>query len=245
MTLDVPLGASLSFTPMPPTIYDTRGNIIQNSTIGHPVVISKNFTNNSGNEIDFTLLIEVRDESGITQYLAWQTGRASPMATRNAGVSWTPNSAGEYQIRTFAISNLTNPQVLDVVETAQFSVFEPERERKVYSLELDGRKYDIEYSMNSGFIKDVVVDNDLATITLQLERITSDTDLIIELQRELLLAAFSCDQGLVLPEDLDAIAFVDSIQAEIYVIDADATAVTWKLALDASAKRVELVGACY
>ena len=116
----------IDVTPRPPMFYDMAGNRIHNSTLGYPVMILTDFTNAKLVSQSVTFLIEVRDENGVTQYLAWQITTAPTMGTKSAGISWISDKAGEYQIRTFVISNLTNPQVLSPVEAANFVVVKPE-----------------------------------------------------------------------------------------------------------------------
>jgi hypothetical protein len=192
-TLGAPLDASASLidhTPVPPIVYDIRGNIIQNSVVGHPVVIAKNFTNSNDKEMDYTFLVEVRDESGITQYLAWQKSNALPMSTREVGVSWTPEIATEYEIRTFVVSNMTNPQVIDFVETAKFSVFAQVPKNNSYSLELDGRDYQIEYILGSGNVKKITTQASAGAINIELSMVDADTELTVTLPKDLMDLVF-------------------------------------------------------
>jgi hypothetical protein len=242
--LGIPFDASASIidrTPIPPIVHDINGNVIQDSTVGQTIVISNNFTNTRDTEVAFILLIEVRDESGITQYIAWQSGTASPMRTKMMGVSWTPNSPGVYPIRTFPISNLTSPQVLGTVEIAQHTVF-LEQGNKLYRLELYDKQYEIEYSLESGFIYQIAYDLELATITAGLEGVSSATELTLYIPKAMLDKEFTCVIETIPTSSIDGIVvFVDTVETELKAAES-AELLTVKVRLDAGAEVVEVLG---
>lgn len=66
----------------------------------------------------FVAIIESRDESGTTQLLGFSFGSIEDGSQSETGISWTPEKAGDYQLRTFLISGFENPQVLTVVRTS-------------------------------------------------------------------------------------------------------------------------------
>jgi hypothetical protein len=90
--------------------------------VGQQVVLTTTVTNNIDDELPFVALVEVRDSSGITIFLAWQTGVMDAGDRNEVGLSWTPEEAGDYVVRTFVISNLSNPQVLSDVVTTNITV---------------------------------------------------------------------------------------------------------------------------
>jgi hypothetical protein len=242
MPLDVPFHASASIidrTPVPPIVYDMNGSVVQNSIVGQTVVISNNFTNNGATEIEFTLLVEVRDESGITQYIAWQSSTASPASTKIMGVSWTPNSAGVYHIRTFPISTLTNPQVLGSVETARHIVFNGQG-NNLYKMEIDGKQYDIEYSLEGGRITAIHYDFGLATMLVVVET-SRDALLTMWVPNEIASEKMFCHRD-IFPNTMIEV-FVDTIPAEVQVIKRLEMTV-WQIQLPFGTEVVEFVGAC-
>jgi hypothetical protein len=242
MPLDVPFHASASIidrTPVPPIVYDMNGSVVQNSIVGQTVVISNNFTNNGATEIEFTLLVEVRDENGITQFIAWQSSTASHMSTKMMGVSWSPSSPGEYHIRTFPISNLTNPQVLGSVETAQHTVFIGQG-NTLYKMEIDGKQYDIEYSLEGGYIENITYDLSLATTTVQVF-LTKDSQLSIEFPYEVVEPIVCGAPRVPGGSDIDIEAFVDTIPATVKAIDTGESLI-WQVELELGTEEVEFVG---
>jgi len=67
-------------------------------------------------DVPFVAFIEVRDSNGVTQYLAYQSGKLSEQIDHTEiGASWTPSSAGMFSLRTFAISDMENPMILSQV----------------------------------------------------------------------------------------------------------------------------------
>jgi hypothetical protein len=124
-TFVVPFGAGGqlgSATPSAPSVRDASGGAVGTITEGQQVVLTTTVTNNADDELPFVALIEVRDSSGITVYLAWQTGVMNADDRTEVGLSWTPEDAGDYSIRTFVVSNLNNPVVLSEVMTTNITV---------------------------------------------------------------------------------------------------------------------------
>lgn len=111
-------------TPSPAEVYDLDGNLLDQVTTGHQVVLSKTFVNNRSVREPFVAVFEVRDSSGITVYLAWQSHTMAAEGRVDVDASWVADGVGVYEIRTFPLSNLTNPVVLDVVESRSIPVVE-------------------------------------------------------------------------------------------------------------------------
>lgn len=123
--LTIPIGApasSNSTTPSKPALADVTGASITEVTSGQQVVLTTNVKNNDGTSRPFVAIVEVRDSDGITVMVQWQTGTLAPNGDAGVGISWVPESAGEYEIRTFVVSNLSNPQVLSPVVTSNVTV---------------------------------------------------------------------------------------------------------------------------
>jgi hypothetical protein len=117
--------ANASITPSPPVVYDVEGNMLDQITMGHQATLSQSFANNKNVPQSLIALFEVRDSSGVTVYLAWQNSVMPPSSTANVGVSWIADvGIGQYEIRTFAISNFTNTLVLSNVEKRSIPVVE-------------------------------------------------------------------------------------------------------------------------
>ena len=74
----------------------------------------------------YTALIEVRHDNGTTAFVGWQTGilKPDPHGENTLEMSWTPQVAGEYQLRVFVINGFDRPEVLSEVKTLNFDVKE-------------------------------------------------------------------------------------------------------------------------
>jgi hypothetical protein len=109
-------------TPTSPELKDIRGTSITEVTAGTQVIISTTVTNNNDEPQPAVVLVEVRNADGITVYLQWQTGTINADDEMNIGLSWTPDAAGTYQLRTFVLGNLLNPSTLSPVVTSTVTV---------------------------------------------------------------------------------------------------------------------------
>lgn len=108
-SLTMPTANALSRTPFPAVVYDLDGSLLDQITIGHQVILSQTFANDGDAPQSFIAVFEVRDSNGVTVHLAWQRGTMAAGGKADIGVSWVADSAGEYEIRTFHMSSLTNP----------------------------------------------------------------------------------------------------------------------------------------
>lgn len=109
-------------TPSLPMLKNLAGEEITDVEAGHLVVLTTEIKNNNPRVQPFTALVEVRDSQDVTVYLQWQIGILNPSGTTEIGLSWTPEEAGDYRLRTFLISDFENPAVLSPVVTSEISV---------------------------------------------------------------------------------------------------------------------------
>ena len=119
-------GAALSPTPVPLSIRDSDGNLVDTSSImsGSQLVLSRSYHNSESFEREILMLFEIRDSSGISIQIAWQVGLVAAASDKEVGISWIAPDIGDYQIRTFVISNLTSPEVLSEVTATNITVVE-------------------------------------------------------------------------------------------------------------------------
>jgi hypothetical protein len=102
-----------------PSLKEINGNAVQELRTGKQVILSTTVTNNNNNQSQpFTAILEVRDANGVTIYLQWQKGILGPSDISGIGLSWTPERAGNYEIRTFVVSDMLNAEVLSPVATS-------------------------------------------------------------------------------------------------------------------------------
>jgi len=109
-------------TVTPPAAEDVSGNPVSEINAGEQVILTTAVTNENAQSQPFVALIEVRDSNDITVYLAWQTGTLPANGRADIGLSWTPDFADTYEVRTFVISSLSSPQILSEIATSQITV---------------------------------------------------------------------------------------------------------------------------
>lgn len=75
--------------------------------VGDSVMLSTSISNNNDQPQPFVALIEVRDSSGVTVFLALQSGMLEPSGSTDIGVMWQPDQAGRFEVRTFLITSIS------------------------------------------------------------------------------------------------------------------------------------------
>lgn len=112
---------------------NNENRILSTAQTGQAVVLSTKVVNNNstsntnntggGNKTEFLTLMEARStRDGVTHYLKWHVDMLEPKGTAEVRLSWVPKLPGDYQLRTFAISDLENPQILTPLATSKATV---------------------------------------------------------------------------------------------------------------------------
>ena len=110
--------------PETPELKDRAGRVLTNAVAGELSIISATVNNNSTEDETFVAMVEARSSIGITEMLEFQIAQASQNNSVEFGISWTPGEAGTYELRTYLLSGLQEPQVLSKVTTKQITVEE-------------------------------------------------------------------------------------------------------------------------
>lgn len=105
-----------------PVLRDATGEILSLATVNQMVFISTSIANCSDEPIRFVAIIEARSEENVTVYLNFQTGELNGRAASQIGLSWSPEHAGNYELRTFVISDLIEPQIESQINTNEIIV---------------------------------------------------------------------------------------------------------------------------
>jgi hypothetical protein len=79
---------------------------IKNATTG-VIILSTTITNNNDRSQPFVGIIEVRDNIGVTVFLAFWNGTLDPLLSTDIGVVWQPEHDGVFELRSFVISSLS------------------------------------------------------------------------------------------------------------------------------------------
>ncbi len=108
-----------------PLIRNLDGEIIKETNQGSQVVLevsAKGMCDIKRHPMVF--LFEVRDWSGLAQFLSWQNTTISSDQTFTVQSSWIAGEPGEYQLRYIALTRemLLSPQPISLVHTYNFKV---------------------------------------------------------------------------------------------------------------------------
>jgi hypothetical protein len=120
-----------SVTVFEPSVLDSSAGNVGKVVVGQQVTVSVTIRNNLDIKWPITEIIEIRDSGDITVYLALQSISIQPAGNYTFGSSWMPGYADTYHVRTFAITELENPQILSAVKTHDVLVFENESQTSV------------------------------------------------------------------------------------------------------------------
>ncbi len=104
--------------------YYSREKLV-NLEVGKEVTLSVALHNGFEDDRKFIAIMEARSlDNGMTQFLAMPNGTVSGKGWVDASLSWTPEQAGEYQLRTFVIDSFVEPRILTPVTTSEIVVLD-------------------------------------------------------------------------------------------------------------------------
>ena len=105
-------------------VKDQAGNVIKQTTVGTQVLIEGTVSMECVDHPDASriTLFEIRTKEGITTYLAWQKFPIYTSGQMAAGLSWTPDEPGEYEVRLFPVFCLNCPMVPSKIVTYEITV---------------------------------------------------------------------------------------------------------------------------
>lgn len=73
--------------------------------------------------VPYVLILEVRNKDGITTFLQWQNGTIGPYGeSYPMRFYWQPTETGSYEVRNYAISNFTRPEILASVTSSHANI---------------------------------------------------------------------------------------------------------------------------
>lgn len=74
-------------------------------------------------EAPYVLILEIRNEDGVTMFLQWQNGTVNEHnESHYMFFYWRPTETGRYDVRNFAISNFTQPEILSTVRSSHAEI---------------------------------------------------------------------------------------------------------------------------
>jgi hypothetical protein len=177
-----------------PQLLDPNSEQVDYFKAGREGVIRITLTNNMESVQPFVLLAEIHNGNGVTEFLALENGFLQSLSRRIVEFTWIPengcsSSSGgcnpDHEIRAFVVSDFENPQVLTEVQTLRditVRAVDYGRERyTLYRVNVDDREYDVYYAIDNGTVRQIFTDSDDRRILVNLENVTSETELTIVL----------------------------------------------------------------
>ncbi|MEM2760823.1 MAG: hypothetical protein QXU32_00315 [Nitrososphaerales archaeon] len=103
-------------------LVDLLGKAIKEVHTQQPVMIQTTITNNWNESQAFTYIVQVKDENEFTAMLTWIKGNLYAKKSFNAGISWTPEGKGDYEVEIFVWKSIDEPGILPLTKRMQISV---------------------------------------------------------------------------------------------------------------------------
>jgi hypothetical protein len=98
-------------------------NIADSGTTSPYRMVKTTLSNAYEHDLPYVVFVEIRDSYGITLYLQFHTGVLGGTEYTELGSSWrVPYEVGTYELRAFAISNFTKPEVIVNVRSINATV---------------------------------------------------------------------------------------------------------------------------
>jgi hypothetical protein len=121
--MDILIDSGVVLTLSPPSL-STSHSLLRNAQVGDELVLVSDARNlDSTYDWDAVVIFEVRDSRGVTIFLSSHQGTVKAESTSQFGVLWIPDNAGEYELRTYAITSLNNPRILSpIASTAEVPI---------------------------------------------------------------------------------------------------------------------------
>jgi hypothetical protein len=93
---------------------DLQDNVINGKIFSKRMILISSTLNNNYDKVQpFVVIIEIRDMADhTTQYIQVQKGVLLPDGKAEVAVSWIPDKVGTYEVRSFAVDKLKDPEVL-------------------------------------------------------------------------------------------------------------------------------------
>jgi len=87
-------------------IVNSLGEDIKSPVVDQQLNLQTSLKNISDKNINWAYIVQIIDSNGAIIDLNWQSGSLVENQTFTAALSWTPHSAGNYEIETFVWNNL-------------------------------------------------------------------------------------------------------------------------------------------
>jgi len=108
--------------PSEPIMLSVDSRPLRVTKEGQQAMIAVSLKNENQTNVSFLTIIEVRQSSGITEQLSWQSSDLQAGGVTEVGVSWIPQQQGTYELGAFSISGFEEGRILSPARTSQVLV---------------------------------------------------------------------------------------------------------------------------
>lgn len=105
-----------------PKLVDLFGRSINAVNVEKPVLVQTTVTNNLEEDQPFVYILQVKDKNDFTVMLTWIKGNMYAKSSFNPGISWTPESKGDYNIEIFVWKSIDELGVSPLTKSLKVSV---------------------------------------------------------------------------------------------------------------------------
>ncbi len=95
---------------------------LEGVTEGQQYFITAMLSNCNHVDISLVVIIEARNSEGVTEYLSARSATLMANDQLEVGVPWVPAHVDSYELRSFIISDLNNPEILSRLMTSKIGV---------------------------------------------------------------------------------------------------------------------------
>lgn len=93
------------------------GTEVRSLGAGEQVIISNQVTNNQEHDQGFAYIVQVKDADGFSVMVSWVSGSIPPERTLDLGLSWVPESEGQYSVEVFVWESVATPAPLTGIKS--------------------------------------------------------------------------------------------------------------------------------
>ncbi len=110
-------------TTSKPVLVTLTSHPVSDARAGNQYIVTVDVTNRDDvRDWAAVVIVEIRDSTGYTVQLNWQSQIIRADESIQLGISWVPTYPDTYQLRTFTMSSLENPRGFTAVFTTEVVV---------------------------------------------------------------------------------------------------------------------------
>ncbi len=93
-------------------LVDQLGSALGSISVGQQAVLQSSMSNDLNTDQKFSYIMQIKDSNGATIQIAWINGEIPSGKTFDIGLSWIPDTKGNYAVDVFVWQSIANPVAL-------------------------------------------------------------------------------------------------------------------------------------